>query len=339
MGEIMKTEYKIALWFSIFMLIVIIATTGYMIILNLSFIDALYMTVITISTVGYTEVAEMTPEAKVFSILVIVMSVSTVGFLASRIVSLFSGGFVNQVWRKNKMERHIAELKNHYIICGAGETGWHIIKQFQRQEVDFVVIDMDEEVIDELIELDVNYIRGDATQDDVLIKAGIPHAKGLVAALSKDAENVFVVLTAKQLNENIHVVAKAIDKSSHKKLRRAGANNTVSPNEIGGRKMATVLLKPTLTYFMDHVIETEDMTLDLEDIIVNEDSELVGKKLKECKIPEKTGLIVLAIRRQKNDKFEFNPKVDAVIEKKDHLIVIGEYEQIKRLKELAKDSI
>ncbi len=335
----MKTEYKITLWASVFLLIVVFATSGYMIILDLNFIDALYMTVITISTVGYTEVAEMTQEAKLFSIFVIVLSVSTLGFLASRIVSLFSGGFVNQVWRKNKMERIINEMKNHYIICGAGETGWHIIKQFQRQEVDFVVIDMDETVIEELVELGVNYIRGDATQDDVLIKAGIERAKGLVAALSKDADNVFIVLTAKQLNETIHVVARAIDKSSHKKLRLAGANNTVSPNEIGGRKMATVLLKPTLTYFMDHVIETEDMTLDLEDIIVNENSVLVGKKLRDCKIPEKTGLIVLAIRRHRNDKFEFNPKTDAIIEKKDHLIVIGEYEQIRKLKDLAKDMI
>ena len=335
----MKIEYKIAIWFSIFLLIVFFATAGYMIILDLNFIDAMYMTVITISTVGYTEVAEMTQEAKVFSIFVIALSVSTLGFLASRIVSLFSGGFVNQVWRKSKMERLINEMQNHYIVCGAGETGWHIIKQFQRQEVEFVVIDTDETVIEELNELDVNYIRGDATQDDVLIKAGIERAKGLVAALSKDADNVFIVLTAKQLNENIHVVARAIDKTSHKKLRRAGANHTVSPNEIGGRKMATVLLKPTLTYFMDHVIETEDMTLDLEEVIVNQNSVLVGKKLRDCKIPEKTGLIVLAIRRHRNDKFEFNPKMDATIEKKDHLIVIGEYEQIRNLKDLAKDMI
>ncbi len=172
-----------------------------------------------------------------------------------------------------------------------------------------------------------------------MLKAGIERASGLVAALSKDADNVFTVLTAKQLNEKIHVVARAIDKSSHKKLKRAGANHTVSPNEIGGRKMATVLLKPSLTYFMDHVIETEDMTLDLEEIIVNTNSELAGKKLQDCKIPEKTGLIVLAIRRQSDGKFEFNPKMDAILQKKDHLIVIGEYEQIENLKKMARDNI
>ncbi len=335
----MKVEHKIILWASVFVLIVISATIGYMILLDLTFIDGLYMTVITISTVGYTEVAEMTKEAKVFSIIVIVLSVSTVGFLASRIVSLFSGGYVNHVWRKRRMIKDIDAMKNHYIICGAGETGWHVIKQFQRQEVDFVVVDKDEEVIKELNELDVNYIEGDATQDEVLLKAGIEKAQGLVAALSKDAENVFVVLTAKQLNEKMHVVARAIDKSSHKKLRRAGANHTVSPNELGGRKMATVLLKPSLTYFIDHVIETEDMTLDLEEIIINDNSELVGKKLGECKIPEKTGLIVLAIRKEKDGEFQFNPKVDVTLNKKDHIIVIGEYDQIQKLKELAKDAI
>ena len=335
----MRLEHKIVMWISIFVFIVIFATIGYMALLDISFLDALYMTVITISTVGYTEVAEMTTEAKIFSIIVIALSVSTVGFIFSRVISLFSGGFVNQVWRKNKMERNIDEMKKHYIICGAGETGWHIIKQFQRQEVSFVVIDQDEQVIQELTENNINYILGDATQDEVLLKAGIERASGLVAALSKDADNVFTVLTAKQLNEKIHVVARAIDKSSHKKLKRAGANHTVSPNEIGGRKMATVLLKPSLTYFMDHVIETEDMTLDLEEIIVNTNSELAGKKLQDCKIPEKTGLIVLAIRRQSDGKFEFNPKMDAILQKKDHLIVIGEYEQIENLKKMARDNI
>ncbi len=143
----MRLEHKIVMWISIFVFIVIFATIGYMALLDISFLDALYMTVITISTVGYTEVAEMTTEAKIFSIIVIALSVSTVGFIFSRVISLFSGGFVNQVWRKNKMERNIDEMKKHYIICGAGETGWHIIKQFQRQEVSFVVIDQDEQVI------------------------------------------------------------------------------------------------------------------------------------------------------------------------------------------------
>ncbi len=335
----MKLEHKIVLTIMVFLFIVLFAVLGYMVLLDLNIVDALYMTVITISTVGYTEVAEMTQAAKIFSIFVIIISVGILGFLASRVVSLFSGGYVNEVWRVRKMEKAVSELKDHIIICGAGETGDYVINQFLKQGIDFVVIEQDEDVIEELHDLRVNYVRGDATHDDVLMKAGVDRAKGLIAALSKDADNVFVVLTAKQVNERIQIVSRAIDKASHRKLKRAGANYTVSPNELGGRKMATTMLKPSLSYFMDHVIETDDIALDLEEITIQQGSGLVNTSLKNCKIPEKTGLIVLAIRKHSGDSFQFNPKTDTILEVKDKLIVIGEYEQIKKLKDLAKEII
>ncbi len=333
----MVPERRIALWVGLFLFIVLSATAGYYIILDVSFVDALYMTVITISTVGYREVVTMSEGAKIYSIIVIVVSVGTGGFIASRIIAFFSGGYIAEVWRKRKMDKSIDALNNHYIICGAGETGAYIIRQFKQQGIPFVVIDDTESVIEGLRENNINCVLGDATQEEVLKKAKIEDAQGLIASLSKDADNVFVVLTAKQMKEDIQVVARAFDKRSHKKLKRAGANHTVSPNEIGGRKMANMLLKPSVTFFMDHVIETDNMALDLEEIYISPKSEFADKKLVDCKIPEKTGLIILAIFNKEKEKFEFNPSQNSVLHGNDRIIVVGEYDKIENLKELTKD--
>ncbi len=315
------------------------ATVGYMILLDLSFVDALYMTVITISTVGYTEVAEMTKAAQIFSIFVIVTSVGTVGFVISRIGAFFTSGHMNEIWRRNRMEKNIEHMKGHYIIAGSGETGLYIIQQFQARGVPFLVIEKDPEVLEELKEVEVDYIHGDATHEDVLRRAHIDRAKGLVATLSKDADNVFVVLTARQMNENLHIVARAIDKNAHPKLKRAGANYTVSPNEIGGRKMAAMMLKPSTTYFMESIIHTEDITLELEEIEIFPKSQLCHKKLKEARISDKTGLIVLAIKHDKDEKFRFNPHAEETLQPHDKIIVIGQQDQIETLKDLAREQV
>ncbi len=313
------------------------ATAGYIILLDLSFVDALYMTIITISTVGYTEVAEMTKAAQVFSIFVIVTSVGTVGFVISRIGAFFTRGHLNEIWRRNRMEKNIEHLKDHYIIAGSGETGFYIIQQFQNRGVPFVVIEKDSEVIEELKEAEVDHIAGDATHEEVLRRAHIERAKGLVATLSKDADNVFVVLTARQMNKNLHIVARAIDKNAHQKLKRAGANYTVSPNEIGGRKMAAMMLKPSTTYFMENIIHTEDITLELEEIEIFPKSRLCHKRLEEARISDRTGLIVLAIKHDEDEKFRFNPRAEEILSPHDKIIVIGQQDQIDTLKDLAKE--
>ena len=182
------------------------------------------------------------------------------------------------------------------------------------------------------------YVQGDATNESILQHANIQKAKGLVATLSKDADNVYVVLTAREMNKKLHIVARAIASKAHEKMRRAGANYTVSPNEIGGRKMAAMLLKPSTTYFMDSVIHTQDITLDLEEITIQQHSEIWKKELKAAKIPDKTGLIVLAIKKENDDTFRFNPPGEEILESKDKIIVIGKHEQIEALRQLAKDT-
>ncbi len=319
-------------------LLIASATMGYMIILNLTFIDALYMTIITISTVGYREVTEMNTIAKWFSIGFILVSVGMVGYLLSTVFRFFSEGNINEAWRRNRMNKEIEKLNNHIIVCGAGETGAHVIKQLKRREVDFVVIENDSEALDNLKEMDVLYIFEDATKEETLIEAKVKEAKGLISCLAKDADNVFVVLTARELNPSMHIVARSHEERSDRKLRRAGANNTVSPDEIGGKKMAAMMLSPNVQYFVDNIIDTKNMSIDMEEVVIKEESELINKKLRDAKISEKAGLIVLAIRRE-NDVFIFNPKADEVLRLDDKMIVVGSKDQIKSLKKMSKDII
>lgn len=330
---------KLFIWLVAIVFIIIMASIGYMILLDVSFLDGLYMTIITISTVGYQEVGEMTPEAKMFSIGLILVSVGTIGYLASNVIRFFNEGNINEAWRRKRMDKQIAQMTNHIIVCGAGETGIHIVKQFKKRQIEFVVIDLDEDAIDTLKEINVPHLYDDATKEEVLIAAGVKQARGLISALAKDADNVFVVLTARELNPGLHIVARSHEERSHKKLKRAGANNTVSPNEMGGRKMASMMLKPTLSHFMDHIIDTKDMSIDMEEITIHDSSELCRKTLREAKISEKTGLIVLAIRRDDVETFIFNPKAEEKLKPGDKMIVVGEKQQIYKLKDLAKEHV
>jgi len=234
------------------------------------------------------------------------------------------------------MIKEIEKLNNHIIVCGAGETGLHVIKQLKRREVDFVVIENDIDAIETLKEMDVMYILDDATKEEVLLDARVKEAKGLIACLAKDADNLFVVLTARELNVKMHIVARSHEERSDKKLRRAGANNTVSPDEIGGKKMAAMMLSPNVQFFVDNIIDTKNMSIDMEEVVIKEESELIGKKLRDAKISEKAGLIVLAIRRE-NDVFIFNPKADEVLRLEDKMIVVGSKDQIKSLKKMSLD--
>lgn len=333
----MSNRLKIILLASTIIVFILIAITGYMVLLDLSFIDALYMTIITISTVGYQEVAPMTNAAKVFSIVVIITSVGTVGYMISAIFRFFSEGLVKETWKVKKMEKEIEQLSNHFILCGAGETGLHIIKEFKRQKVPFVVIDNNQSITDELREENILVIKDDATYEDVLEKANIHKAKGLIAALSKDADNVFVVLTAREMNKHLHIIARAHEENAYKKLKRAGADNTVSPNEIGGKKIAAMMVNPSLSRFMDTIIDTGKISISLEEVEIGASSSLCEQTLKEAKISEKTGLMILAIRKEDNNEFLFNPRASEPLKPKDKMIVVGEKEQIDKLKALASE--
>ncbi len=325
--------------FVVTMLIALIltGTIGYKFLLDVSIIDALYMTVITISTVGYAEVATMNANAKIFSIFIIFLSLGTVGYLFTSIVSLFLEGDLKDAWRRKRMESQITNLKDHYIICGAGETAQNAIKQFKRSNVSFLVIDKDEEKINELVEDKIYAIHGDATEEDTLDRARIKYAKGLISALPKDADNVYTVLTAREMNSKLYIVSRAINKNADERLKKAGANNTISPNEIGGRRMAALMLRPTVIAFLDIITHAGDVILDLEDVVICENSIILNKSLREVKIPEKTGLIILAIKQNNSEKLVFNPNSNQVLGIGDTMVVLGTEEQIIQLRKIAND--
>lgn len=334
----MKRKNKLTPIFGMLFTLILTGTIGYTYLLDLNFVDALYMTVITISTVGYAEVGVMDTEAKFFSIFIIFLSLGTVGYLFTSIVSSFLEGDLKDAWRRRKMESNIQNLKEHYIICGAGETGRNAIKQFKRSKVDFIVIEIDENKVNDLIDENIFLIQGDATLEDTLNRAKIHDAKGLISSLGKDADNVYTVLTAREMNDNLYIVSRAIEKNAHEKLKRAGANNTISPNEIGGSRMAALMLRPAVISFLDVITHAGEVVLDLEDVVIGEDSSLTGKSLKEVKLPEKTGLIVLAIRKNNTSNLMFNPNSNEILNTGDALVVLGKEDQVLLLRELAKDN-
>ena len=225
------------------------------------------------------------------------------------------------------MDKDILQLNNHYIVTGAGETGKNAIKQFEKSKVDFVVIEKNEEKVKELIQDGILVIHGDATQDASLIKARVASAKGLICTLPYDADNVYTVLTSRAIGNN-----------ADEKLRRAGADNTISPNEIGGSRMAALMLRPTVISFLDIMTHAGDIILDLENVTVEQDSTLKNKTLIQSKIHEKTGLIILAIKKEVNDQWIFNPSSDEVLRLNDTMIVLGTQQQVEKLKSLSRDN-
>lgn len=330
----MDDKKNVGFIFSLIISLFLVGTIGYKLLLDVSLLDALYMTVITISTVGYAEIALMDAEAKIFSIILILISLSTVGYLFSSIVRSLLEGDLKIAWRKKKMERDISKLENHYVICGAGETGMNAIRQFQKSDVEFLVIEKDEEKIKNLIEENILVIQGDSTQDTILRKARVAQAKGLISTLPNDADNVYTVLTARSKNENLYIVSRAIEEYADDKLKRAGANNTISPNEIGGSRMAALMLRPTVISFLDIMTHAGDVVLDLEDVEVLEISSIKDKTLKNAAIPQKTGLIILAIKKSIDGKWIFNPSSDEVLKVGDTMVVLGTEEQVEKLKKL-----
>ena len=331
----MQSRRKLTLILLILLIILATGVCGYMILLKVGFLDALYMTVITISTVGYGEVAAMTGAAKLFSIILIFAGLSAVGYGVSSLVSYFFEGELKVAWRRKRMEGKIGELTNHYIVCGAGEVGRTVIKSLREHGSGFIVIEENEKRFAELEQTGILVILGNATHEDVLQKAGIERAKGIVCALDTDAENVFTVLTARQMNESIYIVSKAVETTAHNKLRKAGANNTISPNEIGGQRIAALLLRPSVISFLDVITRAGDVTLDLAEVVIPPQSSLTDKKLSEAKIPERTGLIILALKRKENAKFKFNPGSGEVIHIGDTMVVLGTMEQVGTLEKLA----
>lgn len=335
----MEDRKKLKLILFLFTSLVIVGTIGYMIILKIPFISALYMTVITISTVGYKEVAVMTEAAQVFSIFLIFFGVGTVGYTFTTVLVMFIDGRIQDIWRDRRMEVYINKMENHYIVCGAGESGRAIINDFIRHNANFLVIDEDEDKCMELRKKDIPVICGDATSEEILKKAKVEKAKGLMSCLSMDMENIMIVLTARELNERLTIISRAILPGADEKLKKVGADKTISISEIGGKRMAGMMMRPHIISFLDVLTRVGSVSLDLEEVKVNKGSKFANKTLREVEIPKKTGLIVLAVKDGNTDVLNFNPSGDFTIKSGDILIVLGKEEQVDVLLKLVNNKL
>lgn len=333
----MDEKRKIKFILYAFSLLLIIGTVGYMILSDVDIVDALYMTVITVSTVGFGEVGTTSNSSEIFSVIMIFLGVGIVGYAFTTLVAMFVEGKVSDLWKGSKMERKISALSDHYIICGSGELAEVIIKKFIDENLDFVVITDKREDLDDYSHHNILVVEGQSTEESVLLHAGIEKAKGLVATMETEVDNIVTVLTARNLNNKIYIISNAITKSGNEKLLKVGANKTLSAIEISGNRMASLMIKPNIISFLDVVTRVGDVELDLEEVIVKKGSYLENKTLIEAEIPRKTGLTVLAIKKIEDEKILFNPPIDYTFKIGDVLIILGREEQVDKLRNLGDE--
>lgn len=309
-------------------------TVGFHLIEGWSLADALYMTVMTVTTVGYGPPKELSHAGRDFAIVFMVIGVGTAGYLLSTAVQSLVRSEILATYGERRRAREMSRMRDHYIICGAGRVGTRIVREMRRDGVPFVVVESNALLAGELGLPAAQVLIRDATLDETLLEAGVERAHGLAACLSDDAANLYVVLTARTLNPDFHIVSRAVEESAVPKLIRAGANRVIAPTIIGSHRMAQALMKPAVADFMDSVA-TEGLDLAFEQFEVTEGSALAGLKLKETNIRSKLDIVLVAIRRPRGEMV-FNPSGDTQIRPGDLLIGIGRADAVTELGRLAR---
>lgn len=309
---------------------------GYMLIEQFSLTDSIYMTVITLSTVGFAEVQPLSDIGRIFTIFVILIGVGTVAYTLGTIGEfVITGELENTLWQR-RMNRSIEKISNHYIVCGYGRVGQQVIIELQQLKLPFVVIDKNPEIIETCRQQGFLGVEGDATEDEILSISGVNRAAGLLSVLSEDADNVFVVLSARTLNPDLTILARASSKEAEKKLIKAGSTQTFSPPVMAGFHMVSTLLRPNAMQFIEKAIGSLDSEMWVEEVRIEPGSELEGQNLGEGQLRMRTGANVLAIiGGRKHEMVDWSP--DLQMEAGDILIVLGKPTQIRMLAKLARD--
>lgn len=301
-----------------------------MVIEHWRFMDSLYMTIITLATVGYGEVRQVSEKGRIFTILLILLGGGFFLYLISDIIKFLVEGRIRLVLGRYKLDNQIKKLKGHYIVCGYGRIGKLLTRYLIQKYIDVVVIERDHDLVETMNEDGILYLMGEAANENLLIRAGIERAVGIIGVVATDAENVFLVLLAKQLNPKLFVVARATQDLSKKTLLAAGADKVISPYDIGARRMAHAILRPTVIKFLEMAFADDTTDIQIEELLVKPGSKLIGVKLIDSGIRKDMDLIIIAIQNKEN-RMIFNPKADTKLEQGDIVVVMGCAKSIKQL--------
>lgn len=326
--------------FLILLAIIVIGVSGYMLIEGDNFLNALYMTIITISTVGFGEIHRLSNPGKVFTIFLILSSFGTYAYAISVITThlvegQLAGFFAGAARRKSKVKK----MDNHIIICGYGRNGQQAAQELIAHRQSFIIIESNHDVIMQHLNEDFRFVEGDATNDDVLEKANIDHAKALITTLPNDADNTYVALTARSLNPGLLIISRAENESSEKKLKVAGANNVIMPERVGGAHMATLVANPDVVEFLDRLSVHGTEPTNLEEIICNQVTEKdFDISIREFGIRKKTGANIIGIKTNEGE-FILNPSAEIRVNKGTKLFVLGTPDQIKSMKQIIRQEL
>lgn len=333
MPNFFKSKFYVAL--VLLVLTLVIGVLGYRFIADYGWVDAIYMTVITITTVGFAEVNPLTPEAKIFTIFLILGSVIIVGYAITVITEYIINKSTSNTFKQKRVQKQINNLKDHIIVCGYGRNGMQAVEKLRAYNKPFVIVESDEEIVARFEDENTLFIKGNANEDEILLEAGVERAHTLITALPDDADNLFVVLSARQLNVGLQIISRAEYETSQSKLKLAGANNVIMPNRIGGDHMASLVVHPDLIEFLDNLsVVGEEDSINVEEIQFNKICP-DGKEatIKEIDLRFKTGCTIIGYKSPE-EKYIVNPSADLRLEKGSKLILIGRPEQIKKLHSL-----
>lgn len=306
----------------LFVLLMAFGTAGYMYLQSYSFVEAFYMTAITLSTVGFTEVRPLDDTGRLFTVVLIMMGVGFVAFSLAYFSQILLDGNLLEAYRRRRLKQQLDQLENHYVVCGYGQMGQIIVRELQKFKIPVVVIEKEDAVLLRLKEKGILHLAGDATDETNLVNAGVQKAKGLVTVVNKDSENVFIVLTARDLKRDLLIFARASTAGADKRLLKAGATRVVSPYAIGAIRLAHNIVRPTVTDFLELALSGEGLELSMEELSIPEDSKLVGTDLIRSGIRSHYDIIVVAIKRA-DGAMIFNPASQEVFRAGDILIAIG----------------
>jgi voltage-gated potassium channel len=340
MKYIFKLEYTVArkrlkLALILIASLVVYGVTGYVVIEGDKFLDALYMTIITISTVGFGEIHRLSLTGKIFTISLIIMSFGIYAFAVTMLSAYFLEGQMKYLIRGYKA-KSLKKMENHVIVCGFGRNGQQAVKELEAHKHRYVVIDKNHDIIVNNMDKPARFIEGDATQDETLVKANIKSAMALISTMPVDADNLYITLTARALNPDLKIISRASDQTSEMKLRMAGVNNVVMPEKVGGAHMAGLVARPDVLEFLDHISIHHDTPTNLEEIVCHDLPEGgMNKTIDEIGIRRKTGANIIGYKTPEGN-FIMNPSPDTKVMKGSKLFVLGTSEQIARMKKIIR---